>query len=342
MYERNCEEEMKERIYWIDNLKFIGIFLIYLGHFGKSAGLLYPYVFSFHVPLFFFISGLFYVNVQDRKSLISTWVSSFKKIVMPYIAFALIALVVYSIHENWTAEKTFEQLITAVKAVRNQIYAGSLWFLPCLFMVIVYHSFLIYIFKNKYIAFAVSIPFFVYGSMHAFVSKPQLFFSADSAAYYLIYYSAGAVLSHYTRDFKVDLLTNKEKALAISLVTFAVFLSLIVYFNGDSFIYSKVDNTYLRIAVIFAVTSLLFIPAIAVSHCIKSPFISKLGQATLVLCGTEQVLKIFMFRTLTIFDIKLNLINTISTIIYTSLCFFVAYHTTVRLYDYATKSKKAQ
>lgn len=52
--------EANKRIEWLDTLKLIVIFYIYLGHLGKDAGKLYPFVFSFHVPLFFFISGLFF------------------------------------------------------------------------------------------------------------------------------------------------------------------------------------------------------------------------------------------------------------------------------------------
>ena len=49
---------LKERIKYLDIAKFIGIFCIYLGHFGEQAGYAYNFVFWFHVPLFFFLSGI--------------------------------------------------------------------------------------------------------------------------------------------------------------------------------------------------------------------------------------------------------------------------------------------
>ena len=49
----------KERIAWVNVLKFLGIFAIYLGHYQQSAGNFYQYVFAYHVALFFFISGFF-------------------------------------------------------------------------------------------------------------------------------------------------------------------------------------------------------------------------------------------------------------------------------------------
>ena len=58
------------RISWIDTAKFIGIFCIYLGHFGTSAGRSYPFVFAFHVLLFFFLSGyLEYVSLEKSAML---------------------------------------------------------------------------------------------------------------------------------------------------------------------------------------------------------------------------------------------------------------------------------
>lgn len=60
---------MKEnRIYLWDNLKFILIFLVLLGHMVDQfpdSGIfqsIYVFVYAFHMPLFFFISGMFHKN----------------------------------------------------------------------------------------------------------------------------------------------------------------------------------------------------------------------------------------------------------------------------------------
>lgn len=47
---------MIERIHWIDLLKGLGIFFVILGHTIKNNDL-YVWIYSFHMPLFFFISG---------------------------------------------------------------------------------------------------------------------------------------------------------------------------------------------------------------------------------------------------------------------------------------------
>lgn len=44
---------MNTRTLWIDSLKAIAIFWIYLGHFEDNGKQLYQLAFSFHIPLFF-------------------------------------------------------------------------------------------------------------------------------------------------------------------------------------------------------------------------------------------------------------------------------------------------
>ena len=54
---------MKNRIYWIDWMKAIGIYLIVLGHFFPVG---YEYIYVFSVPLFFILSG-FLSHKEDEK-----------------------------------------------------------------------------------------------------------------------------------------------------------------------------------------------------------------------------------------------------------------------------------
>ncbi|MBN2046040.1 MAG: acyltransferase family protein [Anaerolineales bacterium] len=58
----------RDRIPYVDNLRWFGIVLVYLGHFldklipsGYSEYLwLHNFIYSFHMPLFFFLSGIFW------------------------------------------------------------------------------------------------------------------------------------------------------------------------------------------------------------------------------------------------------------------------------------------
>ena len=55
---------MKERILWIDELKGFAIFLVIIGHilisrFLPQFQLFHTVIYSFHMPLFMFLSGIF-------------------------------------------------------------------------------------------------------------------------------------------------------------------------------------------------------------------------------------------------------------------------------------------
>ena len=63
---------MQERMIWLDNLKAYGIILVIIGHSivitaaNDSTGMLMKLIYSFHMPLFFFISGYLFRPNQEN------------------------------------------------------------------------------------------------------------------------------------------------------------------------------------------------------------------------------------------------------------------------------------
>jgi acyltransferase len=134
---------MTKREEWIDNLKGLGIIIIVFGHSCYSSdSMVIKYIYTFHVPLFFFISG--YLFKQKRE--MSTWEyirSRFKRLIIPYVCFNIIAYLTYGIvskkmHFNLTGIEIFAKNLV----IGNYVGSGkqesnliniSTWFLPCLF-----------------------------------------------------------------------------------------------------------------------------------------------------------------------------------------------------------------
>ena len=54
----------KKRVEWIDTLKFIGIYTIYIAHFLDSAGYIYKFACMYVIQLFFFVSGFFALKAK--------------------------------------------------------------------------------------------------------------------------------------------------------------------------------------------------------------------------------------------------------------------------------------
>ena len=76
--------ETKERIYWIDTLKFFGILAIYLFHLGEAGGRSYTFGSIYRVPLFFFIAGSLESLSKDNSPLPQYIFKRFKALMVPY------------------------------------------------------------------------------------------------------------------------------------------------------------------------------------------------------------------------------------------------------------------
>ena len=82
-----------KRIAWIDNAKAIAIFFIVLGH-RLPSGELCGYLYSFHVPMFFFLSGLTFSADKSPQKYLKEKAT---RILIPYFAFSLVSIAIYCI-----------------------------------------------------------------------------------------------------------------------------------------------------------------------------------------------------------------------------------------------------
>lgn len=132
----------------LDMLKGIGIFLVVLGHATFVNNKIITYIFSFHLPLFFIVSGILMRLADDKKTLENTssdvslnFFDSFKvfvskklrTIIVPYCIFSIFYTVIDFI-SVYLKQISFNDL--KINAVCTLSFAGSgpLWFLPTLFV----------------------------------------------------------------------------------------------------------------------------------------------------------------------------------------------------------------
>ena len=128
----------KERFSWIDIARGIGIILVIYAHTLGSHGFRYL-IYSFHMPLFFFLSGLVFHSRKNERYVVSLK-KDIKRIIIPYFIFAFISLFLWffrldSHHQTFGNIAT--QLIGIFYGSANNGYLAIntvLWFLPCLFV----------------------------------------------------------------------------------------------------------------------------------------------------------------------------------------------------------------
>lgn len=128
---------LKERNFTIDIAKFICLFLMVYCHIPISAGYFHESIYSFHMPLFFFVGGLFFSHTNFSLE------KGFQTLILPYICFNILILVFNTCVEFTCQTFSIEMLIGSIKGIifgncRKNPYginlpSGASWFLVAYF-----------------------------------------------------------------------------------------------------------------------------------------------------------------------------------------------------------------
>ena len=135
---------MKKRWKEIDVLYTIGIILVLIGHSHSSdwssfRGTILEkailFIYTFHMPLFFFISGFLFQNshsLQERGY--GTWIKDKAlRLLTPYLFWSLIAAIPKYYVENRSFAGVGEAVLDVFINPRASVW-GHFWFLPVLFL----------------------------------------------------------------------------------------------------------------------------------------------------------------------------------------------------------------
>lgn len=143
---------MTKRIEYIDIAKGIGILLVVLGHnlgIEQTAPFLRRAVFSFHVPLFFFLSGLVFHLPPSFMELLKR---KFYSSMLPFLSTIVLFYFWISLYSNMSLLVAFKRMLKA------SLYAGAwyiewiqLWFLPHLFFISIFAYLMLKLTGNTYV-----------------------------------------------------------------------------------------------------------------------------------------------------------------------------------------------
>lgn len=312
-----------KRINWIDVAKFFGIFSIFLGHLDN--GLSYYFVFTYHVPLFFLISGCM-ENFNNEKNFIKYFLKKVKNILIPFLIFSLLSIIIRVIETNASLGAVKSMLTLLLRGnIRNTFFAGSLWFLSCLFIIEILFNIIKRI-KIKPLILLICLGLFVVSNTLIGTSpiiKPHFIWNIDSALYYIIYYAIGYISFLYIN--KLFELKNKKSKIIFSISIILSFIySAFIYFDTDiiSILYPKIDSIiYIRNMFQPVLRALIIIWFFfTVSKLFENcKYLNRIGRETLYLCGNEYIIKRLIVCFIGILGLKINLSNTLSCYIYATL-----------------------
>lgn len=238
---------MKEyqRIFWIDNLKGIGVIFIIFGHSISCLDFLINYLFSFHVPLFFFIAGLNF-NERSLNNFRLFCIKRAKRLLVPYVFFNLISYVLWLSRVKLL---NIPQEVPAIKPLVGVLYGNGnglwlihntpLWFFVCLFIAQIMLFMILRIAKSKSHLIVLLFVFAAIGYLDSKYLNIRLPWSIDIAFTAVVFSGIGYIFKRYSHTYR----TNNN----IIILFVVLMLSLtVVYFNGKiDMNYNKFNNIFL-------------------------------------------------------------------------------------------------
>ena len=230
----------KGRIAYVDFMKALGMLTIIWGHIMLS-GITNSMVYAFHIPLFFFLSGLMF-----RSSKYPSFVGFIKNrvhsLLIPYVVFSFLTWCVWAGYSYISHAEVDSYIMPLMQTFIAQGSGGflvhnvPLWFVTCLFVVEC-----LYFFIAKLPTCSKIVVCIVCGIVGSWMSLDHSFFNfrllpwnIEVAFAAIPFYAIGnLMIEHFTHKEIINIVTdNKMRSIAAFMLSSAL-LWLGAYVNGS-------------------------------------------------------------------------------------------------------------
>ncbi len=311
-----------KRLDFLDIAKGIGIILVVLGHTYRGNGL-NIFIYSFHMPLFFFISGLLY-NQKKYATTFFFLKNKIRTLLLPYASFYILS------YFYWLfVEKTLRQgtdvyftvpIIGFFYGTDFALYMypnGALWFLTCLFTTELLLFFILKFIRSNKLRLAMFIFCGLIGYFLSIKNYPPLPLSANTSFIAIVFVGVGFL----SKDFFIPRIMqiSKNRCLLISLFIFTV-VYLLAPINGQiDMDYSKYQNP-----VIFTILALIGILAclLLASYINYNKILQFFGINSLIVMGLSELVKRAVIGLVSKFT-NLPILFLRQSLLYSLICVFI-------------------
>ena len=322
-----------KRITYIDIARAFAIIFIVIGHtlvHSQHCSLVFKFLYSFHVLLFFILSGYTF-KIKKEKFLIYVK-NKFIRIMIPYFVWALLFLIPYmlfggTVEESIGTSSSFDlktQIINILYGNGNMSALkqnSSLWFLPALFtMEIVYYFVINLINKNRKLQIPVLVILLALSYITNMFFPIILPWGINTVLELGIFFYVGYLLIYQ------NIFDNKSKLCDNSFITFILTIGLLACFLNNHNV-SCIEYEYgnFTLALISGLTLSIF--TIYIAYLInKNKFLEYIGQNTMgILVFHKLIILVFQTKLGVISSMLENsniVIEVLLTIVITSLSIF--------------------
>ncbi|WP_028973460.1 acyltransferase family protein [Spirochaeta cellobiosiphila] len=296
------KEYSDNHIIWIDNAKAIGIILVMVGHLNFPKEIII-WLYSFHMPLFFFISGILAKSGKEH-SIFKFIKNRAERLLVPYFMFALFSYLFWLlIGRRFGADSSLD--INLLKPLLGILYSNGinnwlifnapLWFLTCLFITEI-EFFMI----SKLTRVRMLIVLLLMITLGFLLSKNQIIrlpWGFNISLVSISFYAIG-----YYSKFLLEFNIKKSTALLLFILTLVVNIKLSsingrIDMNGNY--YSNIGLFYLN--AILGILSVYFISKLIN----KNKLTLFIGKNTLVIMALHIIIYSFL-KGIMVFILRLN------------------------------------
>jgi len=199
-------QKITKRIDWVDQLRGFAIFLVVYGH---NFPVTEKYIYSFHMPLFIFLSGMFHPKEIKKHTIINR----VKRVLVPYFIWSFVLFIFWfligrnygeSAKLNLSVLKNLIGVFYAQGGVEYMDWGIPMWFLPSIFLTFLFFG--IAKKSSNIYTYIILISFIIVGFLLPFVFSKDMPWSLDIAMVSLLFYGLGYYFKSKVNSFNTYLL----------------------------------------------------------------------------------------------------------------------------------------
>lgn len=261
---------MNKRIEWIDTAKGIGIICVILGHLQAPG--LFPFIYSFHIPLFFFLSGYLFNDKIGFKELLKR---KSKSLLLPYVVLGLplVALSLLVEEKEVSLKVVSDYLVKFV--LQQRMYV--IWFLTCLFVLEILCFFINMFISKKTIQLIIELLLCIGILLFYKKGGNSFIWNIDISIMAMPFYTLGMIF----KEKQLLKVLSKKRIITILIFVFWIIGTII---NGRIFgtVLDMYNNVYGNIIITYSVSVLGIVSICYLCNYFSNRFIVFIGRNSLI------------------------------------------------------------
>ncbi len=317
---------------WLELMRFLGIFAIYLGFMGEAAGRASPYVQLYHVPMLFFVLGGYEALYKEIMPFKKILVVKIKATVVPYFVYSLLSLGVHYLNQETDIAPILASLKQIFLGIRHQLFAPALWFPLCLFIInLLFWTLRRYV-RNRWVILGITFLSFLVATQllpNNPLENPSWVWNIDSALYYIFYHGIGFVAYETINK----LMHSRDKRMQY-ILTFSWLLAGIyafsIFFGRHYLVDATAQIPVLKdLAPVFNVLVITWFNLGLAKFFIGIRQFEAIGENTLRHCGNEFIVKSIFTQGTALLGLNLVIPTPMAALVFTFVLLLFSQHVLV-------------